>query len=130
MTDYTFAIEDANKYGVNEAIMLKSIKFWIVKNEATERHQHDGRTWTYNTVKGFAKLFPFWTERQVRRITNSLISQGVLIAGNYNKAAYDRTTWYALKDAKSLIPTICPNGQMEVPKRSHLYQIVNQIVNQ
>lgn len=104
MTDvfYTFSISLAKKYGLEEAILLQNIIFWIAKNKANGKHQYDGRTWTYNSIKAFTELFPFWSERQIRRILKSLIQQGALIAGNYNKLPFDRTLWYALKDVASL----------------------------
>jgi len=39
-----FEVEDAEKFGVNAAIILSNIKFWISKNRANEKHQHEGRT--------------------------------------------------------------------------------------
>jgi hypothetical protein len=95
---FSFDVETAMKYGTNEAIMILNFIFWIENNIANQRNFYDGRTWTYNSVAAFAILFPFWTPKQIRRILASLIKQGVLITGNYNNTAYDRTTWYAFKD--------------------------------
>jgi hypothetical protein len=107
--EYSFDVLEARKYGVDEAIMLKNFKFWILKNKANNRHFYDGRTWTYNSHDSFTKIFDFWTESQIKRILKSLISQGVLITGNYNETKYDRTLWYALVNEKSL----SENSQME-----------------
>jgi len=95
---YQFDIEHAEKYGVDEAIMLSNLIFWIRKNVACERNYNDGRTWTYNSASSFALLFPFWTEKQVRRVLASLVDQGVIITGNYNKSKMDRTRWFAMFD--------------------------------
>ena len=51
--DYSFDIEVAQQYGVNEAIMIKNLQFWIMKNKANGKHFHDGHTWTYNSVAAF-----------------------------------------------------------------------------
>lgn len=117
MTEYHFNGELAQKYGVNEAVFLHALAFWVAKNQANGRHLHDGRTWTYNTRAAWVKLFPFWTARQVERITNHLKEEKVLLTGNYSEDKSDRTLWYALADSVLeayglLAPTISPNGEM------------------
>ena len=126
--DFSFNIEFAKRYGVDEAIMVKSFQFWIRLNKANKVNYHDKRYWTYNTNKSLTEYYPFWTEKQVRRIIESLVDKDILIKGNYNKIAYDRTIWYAfvnedlyLSDNFHLeeyaldqtVNTILPNGQME-----------------
>lgn len=108
--EYSFDIEVAKEFGVGEAVIIKNFQFWIMKNKANSKHLHilnivdkEGsktvmRTWTYNSVRAMQSLFPFWTEKQVRRILKSLVDQEVLITSNYNKTSYDRTIWYAFKD--------------------------------
>ena len=78
--------------------MLQNLYFWIKKNEANNKHYHDGRYWTYNSTKAFSELFPYWSEKQISRILTNLENNGAIITGNYNKIAYDRTKWYALTD--------------------------------
>lgn len=116
--EYSFNTEHAEKYGVNEAIMIKNFQFWIKKNLANKYSNHDGRTWTYNSAVAFNELFPFWSLGQINRILKSLITQEVLIVGNYNKAKYDRTKWYAFLDETSFISsgkTICQKQKMDIP---------------
>lgn len=96
---YQFDTDIAALYGVDESIMIANLQFWIRKNEANGKHFHDGRFWTYNSIDAFTKLFPFWTARQIRRILKSLEEKGVIVTGNYNTSAYDRTTWYAFGDS-------------------------------
>lgn len=96
---YSFDTDIAAEYGVNEAIMIQNFIFWISKNAANDKHFHDGRYWTYNSVEAFAKLFPFWNAAQVRNVLKNLINKGVLIKGNYNSSQRDRTSWYAFTDA-------------------------------
>ena len=95
---FTFDEKIAKKYGVNEAIMLQNIVFWIKKNKANNKHYYDNKFWTYNSVNAFAEIFSFWTVRQIRTILNSLIDQNAIIAGNYNENPFDQTRWYALSD--------------------------------
>lgn len=97
--NYLFDSDLAVRFGVDEAIMIANFQYWIRKNEVNGKHLHDGRYWTYNSVDAFTKLFPFWSGRQIRRILKSLIDKGVIVTGNYNTSAYDRTTWYAFGDS-------------------------------
>lgn len=116
--DYHFDLEHAKAYGVEEAIMLHNFIYWLRHNRANRKNLHEGRTWTYNTLEAFVELFPFWTVGQIRRILDSLISQGVIVKGNHNARAYDRTCWYSLADESLLeLPApICRNQQMDLPK--------------
>lgn len=95
---YSFDTELAQKLGVNEAILLQNIVFWLLKNKANGANYYDGRYWTYNSHKAFKELFPFWTENQIRRILESLFEKGVILKGDYNSSPYDKTKWYALSD--------------------------------
>ena len=99
--DYSFNAEIAAVYGVEEAVFLHNLYWWIAKNEANGRHYYDGRNWTYNSMEAFAKLFPFWTSKQVRRIIKKLEAAGAIYIGNYNQKGFDRTQWYAISDVVS-----------------------------
>jgi len=95
-----FHWELAEKYGLGEALMLKHLIYWIATNSMKGINRHDDRWWTYNSVKMFREYFTYWSEGQIRRILKSLVEQGLIIDGIYNKHGYDRTKWYALKDEK------------------------------
>ena len=94
--NFSFDGDFAKEHGVDEAIMYTYFSYWIAKNKANDKHFHDGHTWTYNSQKALTELFPFWNRSKIQRIISSLENQGLLIKGNYNQLAYDRTTWYAL----------------------------------
>ena len=100
---YMFDVELAKQYGTDEAIFLENLIFWVIRNRVNEKNFFDGRTWTYNSVRALRELFPFWSDYQMRRVLESLIKQGVIVKGNYNKNPYDRTMWYALADEEKLI---------------------------
>lgn len=112
----------AERYGFEEAVFLHSIVYWYKTNRANNRNFRDGRWWTYNSIKAFTEIFPWWTEKQIRRIANSCREQGAVIAGKYNEDRRDRSLWYTPGDellrlygfAKTWNCT-CPNGQMEAP---------------
>ncbi len=96
--DHSFNVQVAKHYGVNEAIMLNNLYFWVEKNRANKKNFHDGRYWTYNSQEAFTELFPYWSRHKIQRILSSLEQSGLILKGNYNKNNYDRTTWYSLTD--------------------------------
>ena len=93
---FTFSTKDANQYGVDGAILLHHIRYWVAKNEANDKNYHDERYWTYNSQTAFSKLFPFWTARKIGRLLTKLEEDGVILSGNYNDKRYDRTKWFTL----------------------------------
>ena len=113
----------AVRYGLEEAIFLDTIAHWVRVNRAEERNFRDGRWWTYNTIKAFDELFPWWSSKQIRRIITSCKEQGALLTGDYNQDRRDRTVWYTLGDEALALygladedKSICPNGQMQEPE--------------
>lgn len=107
-----FRLDDAAQYGLMEAVMLQNFRHWIGFNQANGKHRHDGKTWTYNSVASFAVQFPYLTTNQIRRCIESLIAQGVLVRGNYNESAYDKTSWFAFSDESFSLLDLAnlPNG--------------------
>ena len=65
-THHAFSIEHARLYGMREAVLIRNLHFWVSHNHANGTHQHDGRTWTYNSVRAFEDLFPYLTYKQIR----------------------------------------------------------------
>lgn len=95
---HSFDISIAEKYGVNVAIFLNNVAFWIKKNQSNKKHFYQGRYWTYNSQEALTELFPYWSRQNIRTILKSCEDQGLIIKGNFNETGYDRTTWYALTD--------------------------------
>lgn len=117
MIVYQFDAEIAAAYGVDEAVMIWNLQYWIEHNRANGMHFHDGRYWTWNSVDAFTQIFPFWSRSQVRRILKSLEDKEVIMTGNYNQSAYDRKTWYAFTDRFSQIHLLkSTNGDVETEK--------------
>lgn len=94
--NHSFDVDIAVKYGVNAAILLNNIYWWIRKNKANNRHYHDGCYWTYNSRTAFTELFPYLSERQIKTAMDKLIADGVVKTGDYNTDKRKRPTWYAL----------------------------------
>jgi len=109
-----FNTEIALKYGVNEAILLQNLSFWQLKNEVNEKNIYEGRCWTFNSVKAFCALFPYWSKGQIERILNNLEEKNLITSGNFNSAKFDRTKWYSVN--REIHFLISGNGFTETEK--------------
>ena len=120
---HSFDIDIAIEYGVNCAIIIQNLYYWIKKNEANEKHFHDGKYWTYSSVKAFEKLFPYWSSKQITSILHKLEESELIVSGNFNKSPYDRTKWYALTEKGNALfqkeNSIFPKGEMKNTKREN-----------
>ena len=56
--------ELATKIGLNEAIMLQHIHFWLQES----KHHKDGRVWVYNTYQAWQEQLSFWSTETVKRV--------------------------------------------------------------
>lgn len=93
---HLFDVDIAKQYGVNAAVLLENIGYWIKQNEANEVNFYDGQYWTFNSRRAYREMFPYMSERQIATAFEKLIADGLIVTGNYNNVAYDRTLWYAL----------------------------------
>lgn len=116
MPEHHFNVDFAVRYGILEAVIINHFQFWIKQNEANNRNFHEGRYWTFNSAKAFAKIFPYVSERKIRLALAHLQDENIIMTGNFNKSSYDRTLWYAFTDYAT---SILQNRQMEVPEMSN-----------
>lgn len=119
---HSFSVKLAKQYGVPAAIIIRHFAFWIEKNKAHGKYFHDGRTWSYCTIKGLAEIFDYWTIRQIRVILDKLLREGVILKANYNSKKYDRTLWYAFVDENRFVKidkSNSQNGQKDLPDRAN-----------
>ena len=97
--EHSFDIKIAERIGINAAIILKHLYFWVAKNTADEKHFHDGRYWTYSSVKAMCELFPYLSKKQISGALEKLESFGLVMVGNYNSTPYDRTRWFTITES-------------------------------
>lgn len=95
---HSFDTEVAEQYGIEAAIIIQNIQYWLTQKKANEESYHDGHHWIYNSLSAWRKLFPYMTERSIRTALETLQKEGVLIVGCYNKNTFDRTRWFAFAD--------------------------------
>jgi hypothetical protein len=107
-----FDVECAKLIGVDCAIVLALIAYWVAFNRANDKNFKQGRFWTYNSAKAWTQHCPYYTAKQIRRILDELESGGFILKDNFNENAYDRTLWYALTEKGE---SICLSGKMEEP---------------
>jgi len=118
MTVHVFNVDDAVKYGIEKAVILQNMRFWLDKNKANGANLHDDYYWTYNSVEAFSELFPYFSKGIIQRLLKSMEKEGLLLAGNYNKKGYDRTKWYSMPEYRAVaIDT------------SHSPELVNGVIN-
>ena len=83
--------------GINEALILQQIHYWLQIAEEGMYNFKDGYYWTYNSInKWQQKEFPFLSASTVKRTFNNLVKAGILVTGSYNKMRGDRSLWYRI----------------------------------
>lgn len=105
----------AEEVGVNAAVILDNIAYWVKHNYKTGRNERDGDFWTYGTHADISAQFTYLTQKQVRTALNKLIEAEYIKVGRYNKHKYDRTSWYTLTEKGE---SIFPYRLDLVPKRA------------
>nr|UVX83595.1 MAG: Replication initiator protein A (RepA) N-terminus [Bacteriophage sp.] len=98
MKKHVLDVGVAQLVGTNAALILENISYWCEHNAANNANLHDGHYWTYNSTKAFGELFPYMTINVIRTALKKLKDNGLILTGNFNKSAYDRTTWYTLTE--------------------------------
>lgn len=96
--EHSFNTGLAKIVGVEGAVILKHLFYWVQKNYGNNKHFYDGSYWTYNSVRGFSVIFDYLSTKQINRILNNLIDGGYVKTGNYNSNKMDRTMWYAFTE--------------------------------
>jgi len=109
--------ELACRIGLNEAIVLQQICYWL--EDTTAGVDHDGRRWVYNSIKAWNEQFPWWTGKTIQRTVSSLKKMGLIHVEQLKKRQHDQTNYYAINYANPLLTdkdnlslsreTNCPN---------------------
>jgi len=82
----------AEKIGLNQAIILQQIHYWLQKTD----NVRDDQRWVYNSYPEWQKQFPWWGLNTIKRAIYALEEQGLLISANYNQHKMDKTKWYRI----------------------------------
>lgn len=131
---HRFNVEVATRYGVPCALVLGHIDYLVEKAKADGEKKRNGRYWISKSVKKIAELYPYYSEKQIRRAVEKLRAEGLVITGHFPAGECPSTLWYTLtkkgkaallKDVGNLPTganqfdpqgeTSCPTGQNETP---------------
>ena len=82
----------AKEIGLNEAIMLQQMHYWLLKSS----NEFKGVKWFYKTLEEWQTEFPFWSVMTIRRTLGSLEKQKIIKIGNFNKKKFDKTKWFTI----------------------------------
>lgn len=96
--EHHFNTDIAAKYGIEEAILIHNIFFWIQKNAANDRAFHEDRYWTYLSQEAMGKLFGYIDARKIRRALKHIFDEGLTVTGNFNDDKFNKTNWYSFTD--------------------------------
>lgn len=139
MSDYhSFSVELAILHGLEKAIILQHITFWLKKNKAHDEHffiyenensEYDGKEFyfTYFTVSGLAKLFPYLgtekgREQKIYRLLSQLENDGILISCQLNQNKWNKVKSYSMPRFNRIIKNETSNFQnsnIELSKMKH-----------
>ena len=95
---HSFDVQIAMECGIVAAVLMESFYFWIDKNRSDGTHFHDGRYWTFSSVKALLTQYPYLTRDKINSAIKKLVKRGLLLEGSYSENPYDRTKWYSLTD--------------------------------
>lgn len=114
---HLFDTDIAKVHGFAAAVIYENACHWVKVNKANGANLHEGRHWTYNSVKAYGEIFDYLTPWQIRAALDTLVDAGLLLKGRFNQKGYDRTAWYTTADDSSK----CENN----PENIHLMPAAN-----
>lgn len=94
----------ACKIGLNEAIVLQQIHYWL--DTRLNKNFYEGKLWVHNSLKSWLKQFPFFSSKTLQRTLGNLEGKKLLFVGSFHKNSWDRTKWYSINyDALDALET-------------------------
>ncbi len=92
--------ELAEIVGLNEAIILQQIHYWLEKSNIV----HEEKRWVYNSYKEWQKQFKFWSVDTIKRTLCELEKNGYIEKKRLSKNNFDKTNYYTINYHKIDIP--------------------------
>ena len=80
--------------GLNEAIVLQQIHYWVKKKGGGVEHQ--GVRWVFNSLERWQEQFPFWSQDTVKRALAALKAKGLVRVEKLSQVGRDRTNYYTI----------------------------------
>ncbi len=94
--EHAFDCELAEIVGIEKAILLKNISYWVAENERRKQTKYfsNGRWWTEESLTSLAKKYPYMRRASIGRWMNELAAHGWIsmrgTSGGQNKYATGR----------------------------------------
>ena len=135
-----FTVEVAKEYGINCAVLLDNFVYWQKENEANRRNYHDGRYWSYNTIKAFTEMFPYLSTQNIRTAIQKLLKAELIVSGEFADDPYDHTKWYSVTEKgmrfyqidmseSTILESLTPTSRIVSSNKSTIIQIENNTDN-
>src|SRR3990167_7469326 len=87
----------AEAIGLNEAIFVQQLHWWLIREDSKSVHIIDGRRWVYNSYGEWQKSnFQFWSVSTIKRTVYEAERTGLVVSDNFNRNPIDKTKWYTL----------------------------------
>ena len=88
----------AKAIGLNEAIILQHIHFWlgIVEQGGDRSKFKDGRWWVSKTYTEWQTNFSWWSAQTIQRAIQRLENIDLLLSKQYGSSDHDQTKWYTI----------------------------------
>lgn len=97
---HAFNVNVAKKIGLEEAIIIHSLLFWIEKSKGSDKNFFDGYYWTYNTLTELQRLFPYMSDSTIKRKIQNLKDCGLILVAQHAKYWSNRTNYYTVDSVK------------------------------
>jgi len=108
----------AKHIGLNEAIILQQIHYWL--DSRINNNIHRNVRWVYNSYNKWLEQFPFWSEKTIKRTILNLEQNGLIISDNFNSDKFNKTKWYTINYAKLIeIEQICFSSKFLKPEENN-----------
>ncbi len=82
--------------GVNEAIFLNQIHYWLEQYQNDPKHRWEGRPWIFNSAADWRKQFPFWSSDTIKRLTKRLRKLGLIETRQFDKRSWKMHLYYTI----------------------------------
>lgn len=88
----------AKEFGIDNAIIIHLIHFFVWQNNKVGRNVSDGKVWECFTIAALRSFLPFWTESKIASILHQLAYDGLIFTQNIVNEHGENTMWFALSD--------------------------------
>ncbi len=82
--------------GLNEAIFIKQLHYWLRKT----KHKKSDKKWVFNTMVQWQEQMPFFSLKTIQRIIQNLKKDKWIFVEKLDKNKLNKTNWYSINYEK------------------------------